>query len=305
MPETVKSLKPVALKRGDTIGLAPLAGPFQEEPYQRGVTILRDHGFKVKILQASHPTPYLAGTDHERLTIFHELWKDPEIACILAVRGGYGTMRLLADLDFELIRNHPKPLIGFSDISGLANVIHQRTGLTTFHGPNLTTLCQCDKNSLHSFFHTLTSMVPPEIKADIEVLRSGSSVGLLAGGNLTTINHLLGTPFELDFAEKILVLEDLNEAPYAIDRLFYQLYLAEKFHNLSGLILGNFSKCGPKENIWQMVLDLLKDTDYPIWGNFPVGHKKQNTLWPVGGMARMDSESGHLSYPDQIMLKPV
>lgn len=304
MPKTVETIQPILLKKGATIGLAPLAGPFKEELYQQGITILHDHGFSVKIVQSLTPKPYLAGTDHERLSVFHELWKDPEVDAILAIRGGYGTMRILADLDFELIRTHPKPLIGFSDISGLANVIQQKTGLTTFHGPNLTTLGQCDKESLHSFCHTLSRMVPFEIKqATIEILRNGTAHGRLAGGNLTTISHLLGTPFELDFTDRILVLEDVAEPPYAVDRLLYQLHLAGKLDNLRGLILGQFSRCGAIEDIWQMVLDLIPNKQYPIWGNFPVGHDEQNLLWPIGGLASMDSGSGILSYGEAVLVK--
>ncbi|MDA3970236.1 MAG: LD-carboxypeptidase [Desulfobulbaceae bacterium] len=303
MQETLKPLLPPTLKKGDTIGLAPLAGPFQDGPYQKGLTILRDLGFTVKTLQTSTPQAYLAGSDAERLAIFHELWKDPEVAGILGIRGGYGTMRLLDNIDFDLIRTHPKPLIGFSDISGFNNVITERTGLITFHGPNLTTLDQCDKESLACFFHTLTSMAPFAAKNSIEVLRSGHARGVLAGGNLTTLNHLLGTPFELNFDGKILILEDINEPPYALDRLFYQLFLAGKLSKLQGLILGDFSHCGETEDLWKMVLDLLKDTPFPIWGNFPVGHGEQNILWPIGGTAEMDSGTGLLSYPEQVMVK--
>jgi muramoyltetrapeptide carboxypeptidase len=146
-------------------------------------------------------------------------------------------------------------------------------------------------------------MVPFEIKGSVEILRSGTAQGALAGGNLATINHLLGTPFELNFDNKILILEDINEAPYAIDRLIYQLYLAGKFKHLKGLILGDFSDCGDIETIWQMILDLLTNTTYPIWGNFPVGHQKQNILYPVGGIAQMDSTNGVLSYHERVMVK--
>ncbi len=303
MNETVSALLPRTLKRGDTIGLAPLAGPFQAAPYAKGISILRDHGFTVKTLHTATPHPYLAGSDAERLDIFHELWRDPEVAGILAVRGGYGTMRILDGIDLELIRTQPKPLIGFSDICGFCNVITEKTGLITFHGPNLTTLDLCNKESLDYFFHTLTRMTPFELKGGIEILRSGQGKGVLTGGNLATLNHLLGTPFDLDFDHKILILEDLNEAPYAVDRLFYQLFLAGKLQHLQGLILGDFSQCGGIEDIWKMVLDLLKDTAFPIWGNFPVGHGAQNRIWPIGGMAKMDSGTGLLSYPEQVMMK--
>lgn len=301
MHKTSKVKRPSSLKRGDTIGLAPLAGPYSEPAYQRGISILRDYGFKVKMLQSPEQQSYLAGSDKVRLDIFQELWKDTEVAAILAIRGGYGTMRLLQNLDFSLLQDHPKPLIGFSDISGFCNVITQETGLITFHGPNLTTLDQCDRESIHSFFHSLTRSTPFEIKADIEVLRNGCAEGILAGGNLSTITHLQGTPYDLHFEDKILIVEDINEAPYAVDRLFYQLYLSGKLHKLAGLIIGQFSNCGAIETIWRMILDLVTDTTYPIWGNFPVGHEQQNRIWPIGAKAKMDSSKAQLTFTQQVM----
>jgi muramoyltetrapeptide carboxypeptidase len=300
--ETADPLLPAILKKGAVIGLAPLAGPFRDEPYEQGITLLRDHGFTVKTLKPTTSHSYLAGSDEERIAIFHELWKDPDVTGILAIRGGYGTMRLLNHIDFDLIRTHPKPLIGFSDISVFNNVLTEHTGLITFHGPNLTTLGQCDKESLQHFFQSLTRMTPFEVKSPVEVLRNGQAEGRLAGGNLTSMNHLLGTPFELSFDDKILILEDLNEPPYALDRLFYQLFLAGKFDKLQGLILGNFSDCGAIEDLWDMVLHLLNETSFPIWGNFPVGHAEQNRIWPIGAMAKMDSSTRTLSYPEQVMM---
>lgn len=298
MTATVKKAElPPLLAPGDTIGLAPLAGPHQETDFHRGATILRDLGFRHKTLQPERALPFLAGSDQERLEIFHTLWRDPEIKAIMAVRGGYGTLRLLAHLDYGLLRERPKTLIGFSDISGLLNVVNERTGLITLHGPNLTTLAHSDTESLTSLTHCLSRALPPDLRpAGLEVIRAGRAEGVLVGGNLTTLTHLLSTPFELRWAGKILFLEDVGEAPYRIDRLLSQLALAGAFRHLAGLILGTFSQCGAQEEIWQRLAELGADYDFPIWGNFPVGHGSRNVTLAIGAGVVMDSNQAMLRW---------
>ncbi len=290
-------LLPPALKANDVIGLAPLAGPHQDEDFHKGAAILREFGFQTKTLTPRASLPFLAGSDQERLDIFHGLWKDPEVKAIMAIRGGYGTLRILDQLDYDIIRETPKTLIGFSDISALLNVITAKTGLITFHGPNLTTLARSDKHSLEVMLQSLTRPLPPPIRAGkLEIIRSGKAQGMLVGGNLATLTHLLATPFHPHWQDKILFLEDVGEAPYRIDRLLTQLALAGSLSNIRGLILGTFSNCGEQEMIWQRVAELTKDQDMPLWGNFPVGHGQQNLVMPIGSQVVMDSDKGTLSW---------
>lgn len=299
MNATVKPpLLPPALKSRDIIGLAPLAGPHQEEDFHKGTAILRDLGFQTKTLSPTGALPFLAGSDQERLEIFQSLWKDPDIKAVMAIRGGYGTLRLLAQLDYDIIRENPKILIGFSDISGLLNVITEKTGLITFHGPNLSTLARSDKLSLEMMIQCLTNPAPPPLKpANLEVIQPGRAHGILAGGNLATLTHLLATPFQLNWHDKIIFLEDVGEAPYRIDRLLTQLHLAGTFNGIGGLILGTFTNCGEQELIWQRVAELTKNVDIPIWGNFPTGHGPENLSLPIGSEVLMDSDQGSLSWP--------
>jgi muramoyltetrapeptide carboxypeptidase len=298
MNATVNSpLLPPALKAKDVIGLAPLAGPHQEEDFHKGTAILREFGFQTRTLLPGSALPFLAGSDQERLEIFHELWKDPEIKAIMAIRGGYGTLRLLGQLDYDIIRETPKILIGFSDISALLNVITAKTGLITFHGPNLTTLARSDKHSLEMMLQSLTQPIPPALKPrSLEIIRPGTAKGLLAGGNLATMTHLLATPFQPRWQGSILFLEDVGEASYRIDRFLTQLSLAGLLSNLGGLILGGFTECGDQEMIWQRVAELTKNENIPIWGNFPVGHGQQNVTMPIGSQVLMDSDTGTLSW---------
>ncbi len=290
-------LLPPALKAKDVIGLAPLAGPHQDEDFHKGAAILREFGFQTKTLNTGTPLPFLAGSDQERLEIFHALWKDPEVKAIMAIRGGYGTMRLLEQLDYGLIRKTPKTLIGFSDISALLNVITAKTGLITFHGPNLTTLARSDKHSLEMMVQGLTQPLPPLLKpGNLEIVRAGKAKGVLVGGNLATLTHLLATPYHPQWQDKILFLEDVGEAPYRIDRLLTQLSLAGSLNSLGALILGDFKDCGDQEVIWQRIADLTEGTDIPIWGNFPVGHGQRNLTLPIGSEVMLDSGTGSLSW---------
>lgn len=297
--EQATSLFPPALKKGGTIGLVAPAGPWDEEEFARGVQILAQYGFKVKIARdLGARQNYLAGPDRHRTTLFHEIWGDPEVQAVLSVRGGFGSLRILAAIDYELIREQPKIFIGFSDITALHCAILQQTGLLTFHGPMVTTLAKIDKESLLSFFNTITSgACRPITTRSVEILHPGQAAGRLIGGNLTTAVHLLATPYEVSWRDKIVFLEDVGEAPYRIDRMLTHLKMAGRFAGIRGLILGSFTNCGDQEMIWTRVMELFGDEDLPIWANFPIGHGKQNMIVPMGADAVMDSSSRLLSFP--------
>jgi muramoyltetrapeptide carboxypeptidase len=305
MNATCKPILAAPLKKGDTIGIIAPAGPVRNESdFSAGLKMLSDLGFKTRhrndILRQNG---FLAGTDQERLAELHELWRDPEIHAILAVRGGYGCLRLLADLDVTLIRQQPKMLIGFSDLTVLLSTVQQKTGLITFHGPMLTTLPKSDRDSQESFFNLLTGRSMPEIKVKgLEILKGGQAQGRLLPGNLTSLIHLIGTPYEPDWRDTILVLEDIGEAPYRIDRLLTHLWAAGKLEQIAGLILGDFDQCGDVELIWQRALELLAHRPIPIWANFPCGHGGRNRILPVGAQAQLDSSSGRLTILDQLTL---
>ncbi|HIJ89620.1 MAG: LD-carboxypeptidase [Desulfobulbaceae bacterium] len=301
MNATPEPILAAPLKKGDTIGIVAPAGPVRNEgDFAAGLKLLTDLGFKTRYQSdILRHNGYLAGTDHERLAELHDLWRDPEVKAILAVRGGYGCLRLLPDLDFALIRRQPKMLIGFSDLTVLLSAIQQKTGLITFHGPMLTTLARSDRESQEGFFDLLTGRSRTEIKIKgLEILKGGQASGRLLPGNLTSLVHLLGTPFEPDWQDTILVLEDIGEAPYRIDRLLSHLAAAGRLSRIAGLILGDFDQCGDIELIWQRSLELLSDRQIPIWANFPMGHGSRNQILPLGAEARLDSTAGRLILPE-------
>jgi muramoyltetrapeptide carboxypeptidase len=207
-------------------------------------------------------------------------------------------------LDMDLIRQQPKMLIGFSDITILLNVISKKTGLVTFHGPVLSSLTKSDGQSIDTFFQTLTGRPPSAVKPDdLEIIKSGNAIGTLRGGNLATLVHLIGTPYEISWDRTLLVIEDIGELPYRVDRMLTQLKQAGRFERLNGLILGTFSAdpahgdgAMDYESVWNRAQELVGEQDIPIWANFPVGHNARNTILPIGIEAEMDSATGTLNF---------
>ena len=296
---------PPPIKRGDTIGLVAPAGPLiDKENFTAGVQNLEKKGFKVKFNQKLLNTRgYLAGSDKERADGFNKLWSDPEIKAIVAARGGYGCLRMIDMIDMKQIQKKPKILIGFSDLTVLLNAIHKKTGLVTFHGPVVTTLASIDKQSKTSFFNILTGKRPDLLRpSKVKILKEGKSKGVLWGGNLTTLVHMIGTPYEIPWNDTILFLEDIGESPYRLDRLLTHLYQAKRLKKIKGLILGTFTDEDTKERavlqktVQKRILELLKDENIPIWANFPTGHSRRNLTFPVGVDVEMDSNENMLKF---------
>lgn len=290
-------LTPPLLEKGDTFGLIAPSGPWQEDEFRQGISILESQGFRVKI---PDPLPagkgYLAGSDRQRFQTFDQIWQDPEVKAVMPVRGGYGALRLLDLLDYQSIRANPKTIVGFSDVSALLQAIYKHCHLLTFHGPMLTTLSKCDATSLNFLFEQLTGRAQPRIRPDrMKILKKGESSGIIVGGNLTTLAHLTATSYEVSWQGKIVFLEDVGESPYRIDRLFSHLYMAGRLKGVAGLILGEFSDCGNQEEIWDRVLELFQGENFPIWADFPVGHGPRNLTLPIGVRARMNQAEKELS----------
>jgi muramoyltetrapeptide carboxypeptidase len=285
------SIFPPSISKGDTIGLVAPAGPIiNTNNFIAGIGILEKNGFRVKYnRQLLNVKGYLAGSDQERADEFNRLWSDPGIKALIAVRGGYGCMRMLDLIDMKQIQSNPKILIGFSDLTVLLTVIHKRTGLVTYHGPVVTTLAGIDKQSQASFFNVLNGKIPDMINhPKVTILKEGNAEGLLLGGNLTTLVHMIDTPYELSWDNKILFIEDTGESPYRLDRLLTHLSLSGRLQKIKGLILGTFSDDARKENgamqraVHKRILELFEGCDVPVWANFPVGHSRRNLTLPIG-----------------------
>jgi muramoyltetrapeptide carboxypeptidase len=301
---TKRPILPPRLQRGDTIGLLCPAGPVREmEHLYAGVRLIKAMGFKVKVQGIAEPRQgYLADSDAQRAGNLHALWADEEVRAVLAIRGGYGCLRLMPLLDMDLFRDHPKFLIGFSDVTVLLNGLLHQAGLVSLHGPVATSLARSDEASVASLFTLLTGDFPERIRPKgLEILRAGTGKGRLIGGNLTSLVHLLATPWDRDWDGCILLLEDTNEPMYRLDRMLTQLALAGRLERLAGLLLGSFDAGNNdqaaalrlQEAVWARVVELA-GPGYPIWAAFPSGHQNKNLTLPIGMEAVMESASGTL-----------
>jgi muramoyltetrapeptide carboxypeptidase len=219
-----------------------------------------------------------------------------EIKAIICSRGGYGSIRILEDINYQIIRDNPKIFVGYSDITALLMAITKKTKIISFHGPMVKDLAELDPWYLNWLWNMLTGKCE-DIKAeDAEVLVPGDTEGILLGGNLNTIVSLVGTGYLSICKNTILFLEDINEPYYRIDRMLTQLRLSGFFKNISGLILGKFKGCGKKDIIDKIVLDIISDIRFPIISNFPIGHSSKNVLVPLGVKVRLNTKKKTLIF---------
>ena len=240
---------------------------------------------------------YLAGSDRHRAEQLNRLFSDDSIQAIICARGGYGTLRILSELDFDLIRSNPKILVGFSDVSSLLSVLIQQCGLVTFHGPMVTSLAFSEKAVGEALLEAISGSEPLTVSAKAPVvLQNGQGTGPVAGGNLTTLCHMLGTPYAPVWKGHILFLEDLNEALYRIDRMLTQLKLAGCLDGLTGVVLGSFKDCGDPDAIYRLFMDLFDYEGPPIVAGFDIGHGSANVTLPIGLPATLDAGRGTLEY---------
>ncbi|CAB1063996.1 Muramoyltetrapeptide carboxypeptidase (EC [Olavius sp. associated proteobacterium Delta 1] len=289
---------PARLRPGDTIGIVAPAGPFDRDTLARGTRLLEDYGLTVftppGLLDANL---YLAGSDQHRAHFINQLFADKNIDAIICARGGYGSIRILPLLDYQTIADNPKVFIGFSDITVLLAVLADRSGLATFHGPVVTSLADAPAATRDSLMQAVSSDAKLEIQvARGKTIKPGSASGIVCGGNLTTLCHLIGTPYAPNFTDKILFLEDRAEAPYRIDRMLVHMQLAGCFENLAGIALGSFENCGTIDEIYNIVAATFQDRSFPILAGLEVGHGKNNHTLPFGIEATLNADGRYLAY---------
>lgn len=303
-------VRPRALRPGDTIAVispaAPTASndlPGGADAFDQGLFLLEKAGFRPRLMpNARRKRFYLAGTDAERLTDLHEAFADPSIHGILCARGGYGCMRLLPHLDFDLIARNPKVFIGFSDLTTLLLPFYQRCGLVGFYGPMLTSnLAYGEPDSEVELFNLTCNRVDfPYIVPNHDAYhsyRAGIAEGPLTGGNLSLLTSLCGTPFQPETRGHILFIEDWKEKRYALDRQFRQLQLAGLFDDILGLLLCDFSEIedDPEQSLPDFLREMTDFLDVPRGYGFSVGHGKQTGTLPIGAPTRFNAGSGTLT----------
>jgi muramoyltetrapeptide carboxypeptidase len=289
---------PMRLKPDDCIGIVAPASPFEEKDLFIGIRILENMGFRVSYPKGIFArSRYLAGSDVDRAAQVNAAFADSAVQAIVCARGGYGSMRILPYLNYEIIRRHPKLLMGFSDITALLCSLYQRSGLVSCHGPVVTTLKSAGSKTLESVFNVLTSNELPTIQLERGyVLSPGKASGPVICGNLTTLCHLIGTPFQPNMHRHILILEDAGEKPYRIDRMLTQMKLAGVFSGLCGLGIGTFKNCGEADELYEIIARIFNPLHIPILAGFDIGHGPDNIAIPFGVEAVLDAGHQLLAY---------
>lgn len=292
-------IKPKKLNKGDTIGILALSSTLNsKQNVLRAKKYFEDKGYKVALSEnIFEKNRYLAGTDEKKVQELHRFFKDPEIKMILATRGGYGTIRLLDKIDFELIKNNPKIFAGYSDLTAIEAMVYKKTGLVTFYAPHAQSdfgIEGISKFVEKSFFKTLTNTGNLEVLPDkrkAKVYYKGEAKGMLWGGNLATVVSLCGLDFIPD-EEFIFFAEDLNEDVYKIDRMMTQLFNIEKFRkNCVGIVLGDFLDAGNYKHLDELFFEIGGGYKIPILSGFKITHAKEKMTLPYGAKAQFSTET--------------
>ena len=294
-------LKPKHLRPGDTVGVIAPAGPPDLKQLQQGVHYLKSLGLQVCLGQTvSLKNGYLSGTDEERLSDLHFMFNNPRIKAVFCARGGYGTARIVDQVNYELIHCHPKIFWGYSDITYLHTAIRQYSGLITFHGPMIASeWTETDVISFRQLFSPV-EIVYTSAVSSLQVINPGRTNGRIVGGNLTLLTDSLGTPFEIHTAGKVLFIEEVDEPLYRIDAMLNHLRSAGKFSRAAGIVLGEFKTDKKDEEQYQRKLNELfvhyfHDCAVPVVQGFSMGHGHPNFGFPLGARAIMDTRFPLLS----------
>jgi muramoyltetrapeptide carboxypeptidase len=297
------------LRAGDRVAVVAPAGPVREPALDAGLDVLRSWGLEVEEtehVRGRHDRlGYLAADDAARAQDLTRAWSDPDLAAVLCARGGYGTQRMVDLLDWQsLAQARPKTLVGFSDITALHQAFAARLGLSTIHGPSVSSLASADEESREHLRLMLfqpsagTTLTP----APARRLLGGRAEGVLVGGNLALLAAGIGTGSSLSAAESVVVLEDVSEAPYRLDRLLTQLLRAGWFDGARGIVVGALTDCGPAEEVADVLLDRLAPLGLPTLVDAPFGHTEHNLAFPFGVPAVLDADAGTLVLRDAALL---
>jgi muramoyltetrapeptide carboxypeptidase len=292
-------IKPAALRPGDTIGIVAPASNIKQDLLDEGCRELETLGFKTHYRpEITTSYRYFSGTRDRRLAEFLEMVKSRDIDAIFCARGGYGSGQLIPNIDPDLIRSNAKIICGSSDITMLLNWI-ERAGVVSFHGPMVATAIR--QGSAGYDRQLLVNLLQGKLAVRFPTdgtkpLRAGRAEGRLIGGCLSVVVAAIGTKNEIDTRDSILILEDVDEKPYRIDRMITQLKQAGKFEGVRGVVFGEMLNCLQHESqgytLEEVLTDLLSDFAFPILYGFPTGHtSRPNVIVPFGVRARLDLAS--------------
>ncbi len=308
-------LKPPRLKKHDVIGIvAPASAPSSTEKIDKGIRYLEQLGYRVKLgAHAKEVYGYFAGRDKDRGSDLNAMFADKRVKAIIAVRGGYGTPRLLELIDYHLLRQNPKILLGYSDLTALQLAIFAKMRLVTFSGPMLAVEMfeKMDPFTEEFFWRMLTSPHPMGKISNPDNAPMGSflsppkrfcTTGRLLGGNLSLIISIIGTPYQPNFNNNVLFFEEVGEEPYRVDRMLTHLKHAGVLRKIKALLIGSLMDCvltdktKPSLTIDEMLREITEDLKIPILSNLAYGHLPHKLTMPIGLNAKIDSRAATLEF---------
>jgi muramoyltetrapeptide carboxypeptidase len=303
-PAAAPVRRPAALRPGDVVTLVSPAGPVPRARVDLGVELLSSWGLVPEVaphaLDRDGSLRYLAGADADRLADLNAAFADPRVRAVFCTRGGYGALRIVDSLDLEPLRDDPKPLVGFSDITTLQLALWSRLGMASVHGPvaawNPARLGPVAAEALRAAVMTTEPVVvardPAELTAAVSV--PGVARGTLVAANLALLVASLGSADQPDLTGAIVLLEDVTEEPYRLDRLLTQLRRAG-LERAAGVALGQFTECGPDADVLAVLTDRLTGLGIPVLGGLPIGHGQDQRTVPFGVPAVLDVAAGTLT----------
>lgn len=271
-----------------TIGIIALSGVIDKEKLNFAINNLKSLGYNVKLSKNIFDTNrYLAGNDKDKVEELEKFFLDPKIDIIMTARGGYGAIRLIDKIDYNILKNHPKIFTGFSDVTALLLMIYKKTGMVTYHGlmatPDFGFDCEIDEFSFRQFQAAIND---EELNLEgNKIYRDGAAEGIIWGGNLATLVSLCGIDF-IPNEDFIFFAEDLNEPVYKIDKMFTQLFNIKEFKKYcKGIVLGDFLDCGNEKWLEEFFVELSGIHQIPIVGGFKITHNRKKITIPIGKKA--------------------
>jgi len=305
MPDAkLQSVKPPALRPGDTVGIIAPASNIRRDDLEAGCQALQRAGYNPFYFDSIFDRElYFAGSQQRRLRELHEMFERDEVRAIVCARGGYGANYLLQDIDLDVIRAHPKIFVGYSDVTALLSYFTDSTGLVTFHGPMAAKdWAHDDGVDLGAWQLAVSSGEPWEVplNAGAEALVEGEAEGLLYGGCLSLLVASLGTPYQMRPSGTILFVEDLGEKPYQIDRMLMQLKLGRYFEGVRGIVFGEMVDClqqlSQDYTLQEVIMRVVGDLEVPVAFGVRSGHVSTgNITLPLGVRARLSVKGSRVS----------
>ncbi len=296
------SALPARLRPGDTIAVPAPAGPVLPDAARAGLMLLASRYNVIHDEKIFERTGFLAGSDDRRADEMNRYLRDPDVRAIIPARGGYGVMRIVDRLDADALRRDPKPIVGFSDITALSLWCVRDAQVRPIHGPMVNQLGRLPPEDAEWLVRTLEDPTPPgawpEDLRRVGARGGGTVEGRLVGGNLELLTRLLGTPYAPDLGASVLLIEDVGERPYRVDRALTQLKLAGALDGVRAVAVGDFLRCveedGAPPSVEAVIEERLTTFDLPGVSGVPVGHGDRNRAFSVGARCAVDLGAGKL-----------